>query len=211
MPAREIVADAADIMYYAWHGNMPPIGDLSQVDAVMGFAFGVHFDSHGRISDPGPSNKALAHFLLHHAIRDRDDVPWYLQEELAIAVAQDPSADQAINNRIINIGSLKKPGKTYNTDELISRNENTLQAAGQIRVADLSFPYHAPRTAANLHAYGFQVATFDLPPRQVDFDPGSSQAQVRSIAAWRRREMPAIGWFAMQGKLKLPETARQHR
>jgi hypothetical protein len=196
--------DVRDIMHYGYYGDMPQIGDLQTADAVVGFAFGVHFNEQGGIGDPGEPNRALARLLVNSEILRDTDTPWFLQEELAMAVEE---MDRKAAGKIVNLGSIKAPGETYNTHELIVLNKNQLKEAGT-KFIDLAHGYHLPRTAANLHWHGFEVATIDT--KVGVFDLGSSQRQIQSLRKWRQREMPAIAYFGLKEcVLKLPEQARR--
>lgn len=205
MQLAETARDTLDIMHYAWHGDMPVIGSLDEADAVIGFSFGVHYDNEGGIADPGMTNRQLARYLLNsEALRDKE-MPWFLQEEIAIAIEQE---DSSASWRIVNLGSLKHPFKNYNTDELICANANQFATEQATTVVDLSHPYHMARTAANLYGRGLYPVTLDT-YGEVDFDPVSSQRWTRDPWSWRKREMLAIGLFAAKGALKLPPEARR--
>ncbi len=95
-------------------GDVPPVGNLEAAKEIFGFAFGIYFDTDGRLEHPGPVNEALADFIVNDEVLRSKNMT--LQEELAIAVeAREPRLSLQIDS----LKTVKAPFKTYNTYELL--------------------------------------------------------------------------------------------
>lgn len=173
-------------------GDVAPHGDLTEAQTLIGFSFGLVTDAAGQLAGPGVVNDALARFIVNHeALRTKTMI---LQEELANAVI---ACDQTLASQIQSLKSIKSPGATYNTYELMAQVTPQLQSQHIVSLIVVAFRHHLPRAEAVVRKAGFGTITPDL--RQVgDFDPASSQPWIRGTEAWIRRERTAINIFAMR-------------
>jgi hypothetical protein len=172
---------------------MPPSGDLEQADHVVGFAFDTQLDAYGFITASGSTNEALAEFIVGHEVLRTKNMT--LQEEIAWAVAdRDPSLKEQIDR----MRSLKMPGKTRHTYELINGEAGGLRDKQAHTLAVVAFRHHLPRVAATVRKAGFQTLIPDM-AGVGDFNLNSSLPWTRSRYAWYKRERVAIPYFALRG------------
>lgn len=184
------------LMQQAETGVMPHVGDMSQADAVIGFAFGIRFDDYGNLRSPGPVNEALAHFIVNdEEVRNK---PMVLQDILGLEVIR---LDRSLKPQIDVKPTIKRPGQAYSSYEfLVIQTMPDLVADHVGSLAVVAQPRHQPRDVAISKQAGF--TTFAPDTSSVDiFDPHSSQPWIRSKEAWIRRERKVIVASALTGKI----------
>lgn len=184
-----------ELINQAETGNIPPEGDLSEVDEVLGFSFGLHFNPEGYLAQPGSTNEAIAKMIVSDEVLRSKYMT--LQEELAIAVeAREPH----LANQINAIPTIKSPFQTYNTHDILQAARPGLIERNVGLVAVVAFRNHLPRANAHVRKAGFSTALPDM--RAVgDFDPSSGQAWIRNPEDWIKRERLAIGLFAALNRI----------
>lgn len=172
-------------------GIVPPSGNLEEADELIGFAFGLYFDTQGQLGAVGPVNEAIAaRVVTDEILRSKNMI---LQEELAVAIeARDPR----MANQIDTLKTIKKPGTAYNTHELLMAAKPGLVERKVGSLAVVAFRHHLPRAAAQVHKAGFAVATPDM-SNVGEFDPNSPQSWIHDIDSWNRREVKVIAAFAL--------------
>jgi len=174
-------------------GIVPPIGNIELSDEVIGFSFDLYLDAKGQLDrrQSGPVNEALANFIINNEILRAKDMT--LQEEIAIAITD---KEPKLTDRINVLKSIKRPGKTFNTHELLKAAYPGLIKRQVGSLAVVVFRHQLPRAAAQVKKAGFAVSTPDM--SQVgDFNPYSVQPWVRSSEAWVKRERKVIIAFGL--------------
>ena len=184
-----------ELLHQSKTGIVPISGSLENAQELMGLSFGVHFNSGGQISEPGSVNDALAKYIVNDEILRSKNMT--LQEELAIAVERH---EPRMSMQIDSIRSVKKPFRTFNTHELITKAKAGLIERNVRSLAVVAFRHHLPRAAAQVKKAGFDVAVPDMSGIG-DFDPYSSQPWIRNINAWTNRERKVIAVFALMGRV----------
>jgi len=109
------IDELSTLMKYAADGNMPPVGDVSQSDEVLGFAYGLYFDEQGQLASPGPVNEAIADLVVGDEVLRSKNMT--LQEELAVAIKK---KEPKLADQIDTLRTIKKPGVAFNTHELLT-------------------------------------------------------------------------------------------
>jgi len=179
----------------AENGQIQPKGNLEDADELIGFSFGLILDERGQLKSSGPVNHALAKFIVGNEILREKNMS--LQEEIATAVQQE---DRTLSDQIDSLKTIKKPGQTYNTHELIETVKPELLARGVGKLAVIAFRYHLPRAEAEVRKAGFETLLPDL-SNVGDFDPISPQYQARSQEDWIKRERIVIPLFAILNRI----------
>jgi hypothetical protein len=189
------VNEVLTLIDQAGKGELPPSGDIENVDELIGFSFGLYFDDEGQLGNPGPVNEAMAEFVVGNEVLRSKNMT--LQEELAVAIeAREPR----LAHQIDTLKTIKEPGTAYNTHELLVTAKPTLVQRGVGSLAVLAFRNHLPRAAAQVKKAGFIVATPDM-SGVGDFDPKSPQGWIHNPEAWIRRERVAIAAFALMNRI----------
>lgn len=183
------------ILHQAATGEVPPQGRLEDSDEVIGFSFGLHFDTQGLLAHPGPVNEAMADYIVGDEILRSKNMT--LQEELASAVeAREPR----LSSQIDTLSTIKAPFMTYNTHELLQQAQEGMRERQARSLAVVAFRYHLPRAAAQVRKAGFETIVPDM-SGVGDFDPNSSQPWIRNREAWIRRERKVILAFALANRI----------
>jgi hypothetical protein len=183
------------LIQQAGSGDFPPIGNLEDMDEAFGFSFGSRWNEYGWLAHPGPTNGAIADSIVGNEVLREMNMT--LQEELAIAVKE---REPRLSDQIIAIPTMKRPGKNYNTDEVLKRALPDLAERNVGSLAVIAYRYHLPRAEAEVRKAGFYTATPDM-SEVGDFDPYSAHRQCRSLDDWIRRERLVIPLFAALGHI----------
>jgi hypothetical protein len=188
--------ELATLCKQAYTGEVPPIGNLEDAQELIGFAFGLRFNSEGQFGAPGPTSEAIAHRIVEDPILS--GLPMNLQEEVAFAVRDlNPRLEE--NFRIV-VPTVRRPGRSVTTDDVLRETMPGLQERDVRCLAVVAFRHHLPRATADVARAGFEISTPDM-ASVGDFDPDNSLSQCRSIGRWIAREALVFPYFAAQGKI----------
>ncbi len=181
-----------ELIKQAETGTIPPSGSLEDADEVLGFAFDAILDDKGGLSEPGRVNESIADFIINNEIIRSKRMT--LQEELAVAVI---ARDGDLEGQIEVLSTIKKPGKTYDTHELMLIAKDGFRKRNSGRLAILAFRYHMPRAAAVVEKAGFKVVVPNM-GGVGSFNSESSLPWTQSEQNWIKRERKVIPYFALR-------------
>jgi len=173
-------------MTQALTGNVPPTGNLENVDEIAGFAFGIYYNNEGKLGAPGPINEALARFMVNNEVVRTKYIT--AQDALAWAIVKQ---DSTLADQINAVPTVKAPFKAYTGREFISASLPGWREREVLDLGVVAFRNHLPRAAAETEAMtGFTIATPDMSGIGT-WDPSEEQQrQVRGLLNWGLREVP---------------------
>ena len=191
-----ISPDRLAILYkQAWTGVMPSLGDITQAQELIGFSFGLRFNSDGQLGAPGPINEAIARHIVGDPILSTLDMN--LQEELAVAIR---ALDSRLASRQIKkiVPTVPRPWRSVTTNDVYQECLPGLRGRRVSHLAVVAFRHHQPRGAAEVAVGSFKVSTSDM-TGVGEFDPGNGLRQCQSKGKWMEREALVLPYFAARG------------